>query len=131
MGGEAATTWTREPLTPLLVGLEKAVQLFPEKVAIHYRIWHPQGRNKPVKVDKWRSCTYSEFGLRVSAICDNVLKYGAKPGDRAIVFWIPPSQMDVLALMFGLIKAGVVIVWLDPRTMKFSEILENIELIKP
>ena len=61
----------------------------------------------------------------------NVLKYGAKPGDRALVFWIPPSQMDVLALMFGLLKAGIVIVWLDPRTMSFSELLNNIELIAP
>lgn len=121
----------RAALTDLIDGLELAVKRSPNKIALHYRIWHPRGKGREVKVDPWQSCTYSQFWNRVSSIAENVLKYGAIPGDRALVFWIPPSQMDVLALMYGLLKAGVVIVWLDPRTMTLSQLLNNIELIGP
>lgn len=124
-------SWTRPPLTPLIVGLETAAKLYPNKPAVHYRVWHPQGKNKEVKVEQWQSCTYSEFWNRVTTLADNVLKYGARPGDRALVFWIPPSQMDVLALMYALLKAGIVIVWLDPRAMSFGDILKNIESLAP
>jgi len=121
--------WERPRFFSLVSGLARAARETPDKVAIHYRVWHGTGAS--LRVDAWQSATYREFWQRVCTIAHGVATAGAAKGDVCLVMWLPPSQMDALALMFALLVKGLVIMWLDPRTMTFDGLLGNVEKVAP
>ena len=125
-GGAA---WERPRLCSLSAGLARAARTTPDKPAIHYRIWH--GSGKSLRIDAWQSVSYGEFWKRIGVIAHGLTLSGVTKGDVCLVMWLPPSQMDALALMFALFLKGAVIMWLDPRTMTFEQLLSNIEKVGP
>jgi acyl-CoA synthetase (AMP-forming)/AMP-acid ligase II len=127
------STWNRSQQTSIIYGLEHAAREWPNKVAIYYRDWKKPSKSETIAwVGEWHSCTYQDFLKRVQHIGKSFIDSGAQPGkDSVLVLWLPPNQMEALALMFALMRQRLAIVWLDPRTMTLSQIISHVEFIAP
>ena len=59
------------------------------------------------------ACTYAELDRRADAFASLCLSAGLEPGDR-VALWLAPS-LDLLAVLFGCVRAGGVIVPVSDR----------------
>ena len=77
--------------------LENTVKKYPEKNAVWFK-------------DKWTN--YSEIEENASKICSYLVKNNIKIGDRVAI--ILENSFDYIAAYFGILKAGGVVVGLNP-----------------
>ena len=76
-----------------------------DQVALH----HPRGSRL---ADGYTTTTFASLDASASAIASGLVHAGFRPGDRAALLYRPDSTFH--ALCFGLFRAGVVPVFLDP-----------------
>jgi len=88
--------------------LSKVARLVPGGIAIAA----PAG--PPVKVGprSYRALTFAELDQQSDAIARGLLDWGVQPGMRMVM--LVPFGIDFIRLTFGLLKAGVVVILIDP-----------------
>ncbi len=79
----------------------------PDKAAIYL----PVGRG-PVATRRYRTLSYAELDALSNRVASGLLAQGWQAGDRAALM-VPPSP-ELFGLVFGLYKAGIVPVMIDP-----------------
>lgn len=86
--------------------------LTPGAVAIA----EPSGPPNPGGQRDYRLTTYGELDARSDKIARGLVRYGLKPGDRLVM--LVPFGRDFIEIVFGLLKAGVTMVLIDPGISK-------------
>jgi acyl-CoA synthetase (AMP-forming)/AMP-acid ligase II len=81
--------------------------LFPEVIALHGK-W--QGA-KPAVVQDGRSLSWAEFDARTNKVANSLHALGVRRGDRVAV--LMENSLEMLEAMWGVIKAGAVVVPLN------------------
>ncbi len=79
---------------------------------------------KPAVITSERSTTYAELENAVECIAWHLLDLGLRPGDRVAIHW--HNSVELVALMLGAFRGGVVAVPINPR-MKAPEIAYILE----
>ncbi|QEG43507.1 fatty acid CoA ligase family protein [Roseimaritima ulvae] len=88
--------------------LSKVARLVPSGIAIA----QPEGRPPASGPRSYQAVTFEELDQRTDAIARGLLDWGVQPGMRLAM--LVPFGTDFLTLTFGLLKAGVVVVLIDP-----------------
>jgi len=83
----------------------------PEAVAIHFPTSRTEADGESRRV-VYTEMTYRQLDERSSAIAAGLLAHGLNPGDR-VALMVKPSP-ELFALTFGMFKAGLVPVMIDP-----------------
>lgn len=96
-----------ESICNIAISLRTMADQRPDAVAI----WEPAGRDAQGK-RRFVSATYRDLDQRSDRIARGLHRYGIGRGDRAVLM-VRPS-IAFFALTFGLFKAGVVPVLIDP-----------------
>ena len=99
------------PPTNVALYLPSMAQAQPEAVAIYFPTSRSEGTGDSRRV-VYTEMTYRELDARSSAIAAGLLAHGLRPGDR-VALMVKPSP-ELFALTFGMFKAGVVPVMIDP-----------------
>ena len=96
---------------------------WPNQIAVA----QPAGRDRAGNY-RYRSWTFSQLEREAAAIANGLLAWGVQPGQR-LVLMVRPS-FEFIALTFGLMRAGIVVVLIDPG-MGRSNIFRCLEEINP
>ena len=96
---------------------------WPNQIAVV----QPAGRDSDGKY-RYRTWTFSQLEAEATAIADGLLAWGVQPGQR-LVLMVRPS-FEFIALTFGLMRAGIVVVLIDPG-MGRSNIFRCLKEINP
>lgn len=96
---------------------------WPNQIAVV----QPAGRDSTGKY-RYRTRTFSQLEDEATAIANGLLTWGVPPGQR-LVLMVRPS-FEFIALTFGLMRAGIVVVLIDPG-MGRSNIFRCLEEINP
>lgn len=96
---------------------------WPDQIAVV----QPIGRDSTGQY-RYRTWTFSQLEREATAIANGLLAWGVEPGQR-LVLMVRPS-FEFIALTFGLMRAGVVVVLIDPG-MGRSNIFRCLEEINP
>ncbi len=96
---------------------------WPDQIAVA----QPNGRDSTGQY-RYRTWTFSQLEREATAIANGLLAWGAQPGQR-LVLMVRPS-FEFIALTFGLMRAGIVVVLIDPG-MGRSNIFRCLEEINP
>lgn len=96
---------------------------WPDQIAVV----QPNGRDSAGKY-RYRTWTFSQLEREATAIANGFLAWGVQPGQR-LVLMVRPS-FEFIALTFGLMRAGLVVVLIDPG-MGRSNIFRCLEEINP
>jgi len=88
--------------------LAKVARLVPGGIAIA----QPQGRPSATGPRSYTAVTFGELDQRTDTIAKGLLKWGVQPGMRLAM--LVPFGIEFLTLTFGLLKAGAVVVLIDP-----------------
>ena len=59
-----------------------------------------------------RTVTYAELDRRVDAVIASFREHGMRPGERVLL--AVPVSIDTFVLMLALLKAGMVVMYIDP-----------------
>lgn len=86
----------------MLPTIQANANRFPEKPALLFL-----GRN-----NAWETVTYRQLAERTDLFARGLAAYGIRPGVRAIL--MAPPSVEMFALVFALLQAGVVVVMMDP-----------------
>ncbi len=96
---------------------------WPDQIAVV----QPNGRDSASQY-RYRTWTFSQLEREATAIANGLLAWGVQPGQR-LVLMVRPS-FEFIALTFGLMRAGIVAVLIDPG-MGRSHIFQCLEEINP
>ncbi len=96
---------------------------WPNEIAVV----QPAGRDSAGKY-RYRTWTFAQLEAEATAIANGLLVWGVQPGQR-LVLMVRPS-FEFIALTFGLTRAGIVVVLIDPG-MGRSNIFRCLEEINP
>lgn len=96
---------------------------WPDQIAVV----QPNGRDSAGQY-RYRTWTFSQLERETTAIANGLLAWGVQPGQR-LVLMVRPS-FEFIALTFGLMQAGIVVVLIDPG-MGRSNIFRCLEEINP
>ncbi len=96
---------------------------WPDQIAVV----QPNGRDSAGQY-RYRTWTFSQLEREATAIANGLLAWGVQPGQR-LVLMVRPS-FEFIALTFGLMRAGIVVVLIDPG-MGRSNIFRCLEEINP
>ncbi len=103
--------------------LTESAARWPEQIAVV----QPNGRDSTGKY-RYRTWTFSQLEHEATAIANGLLAWGVQPVQR-LVLMVRPS-FEFIALTFGLMRAGVVVVLIDPG-MGRTNIFRCLEEINP
>jgi len=95
----------------------------PDQIAVV----QPNGRDSSGRY-RYRTWTFSQLEREANAIANGLLAWGVEPGQR-LVLMVRPS-FEFVALTFGLMRAGIVVVLIDPG-MGRANIFRCLEEINP
>ncbi len=96
---------------------------WPDQIAVV----QPAGRDSAGQY-RYRTWTFAQLEHEATAIANGLLTWGVQPGQR-LVLMVRPS-FEFIALTFGLMRAGIVVVLIDPG-MGRSNIFRCLEEINP
>ncbi len=96
---------------------------WPNQIAVV----QPAGRDSTGQY-RYRTWTFAQLEGEATAIANGLLAWGVQPGQR-LVLMVRPS-FEFIALTFGLMRAGIVVVLIDPG-MGRSNIFRCLEEINP
>ena len=96
---------------------------WPNQIAVV----QPAGRDSTGQY-RYRTWTFAQLEDEATAIANGLLAWGVQPGQR-LVLMVRPS-FEFIALTFGLMRAGIVVVLIDPG-MGRSNIFRCLEEINP
>ena len=96
---------------------------WPDQIAVV----QPAGRDSAGQY-RYRTWTFAQLEHEATAIAIGLLAWGVQPGQR-LVLMVRPS-FEFIALTFGLMRAGIVVVLIDPG-MGRSNIFRCLEEINP
>ncbi len=96
---------------------------WPDQIAVV----QPNGRDSAGEY-RYRTWTFSQLDQEATAIASGLLAWGVQPGQR-LVLMVRPS-FEFIALTFGLMRVGLVVVLIDPG-MGRSNIFHCLEEINP
>lgn len=96
---------------------------WPDRIAVV----QPNGRDLRGQY-RYRTWTFAQLEREATAIANGLLAWGAQPGQR-LVLMVRPS-FEFIALTFGLMRAGIVVVLIDPG-MGRSNIFRCLKEINP
>ncbi len=96
---------------------------WPNQIAVV----QPSGRDSTGKY-RYRTWTFAQLDEEATAITNGLLAWGVQPGHR-LVLMVRPS-FEFIALTFGLMRAGIVVVLIDPG-MGRTNIFRCLEEINP
>ncbi|WP_164101131.1 fatty acid CoA ligase family protein [Candidatus Laterigemmans baculatus] len=88
--------------------LSRTARLIPSALAIA----EPEGRARPGQARSYRAITFAELDDQTERIACGLLRWGVEPGMRLVL--AVPFGTDFIRLTFGLLKAGIVPVLVDP-----------------
>ncbi|MFM9964697.1 MAG: fatty acid CoA ligase family protein [Planctomycetaceae bacterium] len=103
--------------------LTASASRWPNQIAVV----QPAGRDSAGQY-RYRTWTFAQLEDEATAIANGLLTWGLQPGQR-LVLMVRPS-FEFIALTFGLMRAGVVVVLIDPG-MGRSNIFRCLEEINP
>ena len=103
--------------------LTESAARWPEQIAVV----QPIGRDSTGKY-RYRTWTFAQLEHEATAIANGLLAWSVQPGQR-LVLMVRPS-FEFIALTFGLMRAGIVVVLIDPG-MGRSNIFRCLEEINP
>ncbi len=103
--------------------LTRAAEQWPNQVAVVQSVGRDASRRY-----RYRTWTFAELDREANAIATGLANWGVQPGQR-LVLMVRPS-FEFIALTFGLMRAGIVVVLIDPG-MGRSNILTCLEEINP
>ncbi len=112
----------REPFN-IADRLHESAGRWPNQVAVV----QPHGRDSVGRY-RYQTSTFAELDREATAIACGLAAWGVVPGQR-LVLMVRPS-FEFIALTFGLMRAGVVVVLIDPG-MGRSNIFRCLEEIEP
>lgn len=96
---------------------------WPDQIAVV----QPCGRDAAAKY-RYRTWNFAQLDREATAIAEGLRAWGVQPGQR-LVLMVRPS-FEFIALTFGLMRAGIVVVLIDPG-MGRSNIFRCLEEINP
>lgn len=96
---------------------------WPNQIAVV----QPAGRDSAGKY-RYRTWTFAQLEVEATSIANGLLTWGVHPGQR-LVLMVRPS-FEFIALTFGLMRAGIVVVLIDPG-MGRTNIFRCLEEINP
>ena len=96
---------------------------WPNQIAVV----QPAGRDAAGQY-RYRTRTFAQLEVEATSIANGLLTWGVQPGQR-LVLMVRPS-FEFIALTFGLMRAGIVVVLIDPG-MGRSNIFRCLEEINP
>ncbi len=111
-----------EPVNVALLLAQFAAER-PDQIAVA----EPRGRDVQGKI-RYRNCTFRELEEDSNRIAQGLLALGARPGMRLAL--MVPQSIDFITLVFGMFKAGVVTVLIDPG-MGRTNILKCLAEVEP
>ncbi|MBC7817590.1 MAG: AMP-binding protein, partial [Planctomycetaceae bacterium] len=103
--------------------LTASASRWPNQIAVV----QPTGRDSTGQY-RYRTWTFAQLEDEATAIANGLLAWGVQPGQR-LVLMVRPS-FEFIALTFGLMRAGIVVVLIDPG-MGRSNIFRCLEEINP
>ena len=103
--------------------LTASASRWPNQIAVV----QPAGRDSTGQY-RYRTWTFAQLEGEATAIANGLLAWGMQPGQR-LVLMVRPS-IEFIALTFGLMRAGIVVVLIDPG-MGRSNIFRCLEEINP
>lgn len=103
--------------------LTESAARWPDQIAVV----QPVGRDIAGQY-RYRTWTFAQLEHEATAIANGLLSWGVRPGQR-LVLMVRPS-FEFIALTFGLMRAGIVVVLIDPG-MGRSNIFRCLEEINP
>ena len=103
--------------------LTASASRWPNQIAVV----QPSGRDSAGKY-RYRTWTFAQLEEEATTIANGLLTWGVQPGQR-LVLMVRPS-FEFIALTFGLMQAGIVVVLIDPG-MGRSNIFRCLEEINP
>ncbi len=103
--------------------LTASAERWPDQIAVV----QPNGRDSAGEY-RYRTWTFSQLEREATAIANGLLAWGVQPSQR-LVLMVRPS-FEFIALTFGLMRAGIVVVLIDPG-MGRSNIFRCLEEINP
>lgn len=103
--------------------LTDSASRWPDQIAVV----QPMSRDSNAKYS-YRTWTFSQLEVEANSIASGLSAWGVQPGQR-LVLMVRPS-FEFIALTFGLMRAGVVVVLIDPG-MGRSNIFRCLEEINP
>lgn len=103
--------------------LTASALLWPNQIAVV----QPSGRDSAGKY-RYRTRTFAQLEEEATAIANGLMTWGVQPGQR-LVLMVRPS-FEFIALTFGLMRAGIVVVLIDPG-MGRTNIFRCLEEINP
>ena len=108
----------------IATAVDEMSQSRPDEVAI----FEPTGNNVE-KQESYRRWTYRELEEASNEIAAGLLELGFKKGDRTALMVTP--SLELFGLTFGLFKAGVVPVMVDPGIgIKKMELASRVPRLK-
>lgn len=124
-GSNPNVTAMTEPLDNINISnrLTHSAEQWPNELAVV----QPIGRTSTGQ-HRYQTWTFSQLDREASAIVAGLQSWGIQPGQR-LVLMVRPS-FEFIALTFGLMRAGIVVVLIDPG-MGRSNILNCLEEINP
>lgn len=99
-------------LSNIAARMSLMANLTPGAVAIA----EPSGPPNPGGDRDYELTTYGELDKRSDRIARGLMRYGLEPGDRLVM--LVPFGRDFIEIVFGLLKAGVTMVLIDPGISK-------------
>lgn len=103
--------------------LTASASRWPDQIAVV----QPSGRDARGRY-RYRTWTFAQLEQEATAIANGLLAWGVRSGQR-LVLMVRPS-FEFIALTFGLMRAGIVVVLIDPG-MGRSNIFRCLEEIRP
>ena len=103
--------------------LTDSAERWPNQIAVV----QPAGRDSAGKY-RYRTWTFTQLEGEANAIANGLLAWGVQPGQRFVLMVRP--GFEFIALTFGLMRAGLVVVLIDPG-MGRSNIFRCLEEINP
>lgn len=104
--------WSLENVTNIGHSLTETASRMPEKIAV---ACPTKGQPKQLKSGSkyaYDKITFGELEKRSNQIANGIVQMGITPGTR-LALMVPPG-IDFVANVFGLFKAGVVVILIDP-----------------
>lgn len=104
--------------------LTKVAKLVPGAIAAA----QPEGRPPATGPRSYQAITFGELDDRSSRIARGLLQWGVEPETRLAL--LVPFSLDFLVLTFGLLKAGVTLVLIDPG-MGRRHLINCLQAVRP
>lgn len=100
--------WSLDAITNVGMTLTETARRMPDAIAVAAPARKGQ-RKPPIQ---YETITFSELEIRSNKIANAIRELGIQPGTR-LSLMVPPS-IEFVALVFGLFKAGIVAILIDP-----------------